>query len=67
MSEIIDRKNSQFTAKIHGLVLSRNMLCQDDDSEIWKNLINKMFFEKIEALTYPKKTQNKTNVKQEKI
>jgi len=38
------------------------MLCQDDDSEIWKNLINKMFFEKIEELTYPKDTQNSLKV-----
>jgi len=62
INEKIDRDNSKFSAKIHGLVLSRNMLCHDDDSDIWKNLINKIFFEKIEELTYPIEKQNKSKV-----
>jgi len=60
-NEKLDRDNSQFSAKIHSLVLSRNMLCHDDDSDTWKNLINKIFFEKIEELTYPLEKQNKTS------
>jgi len=64
MSEDLDRENSKFSAKIHNLVLTRNMLCCDNDSEIWKNLMNKQFFETIEALTYPNEIQNSENEKQ---